>query len=53
MLLVAGAGARSLSVSLTGSVLAKCLLWLPGKVPCPLQQVWSGENNAQGRGRKL
>lgn len=44
-----GAGAHPLSVLLIGTVVAKRLLWVPGKVLCPLQQVRSGEEDAQGR----
>lgn len=44
-----GAGAHPLSVLLIGTVVAKRLLWVPEKVLCPLQQVRSGEEDAQGR----
>lgn len=37
------AGTHPLLVLLTGTVVAKCLMRMPGKAPCPLQQVWSGE----------
>ena len=41
-----GAGAHPLSFLLVGTVVAKRLLCVPGKVPCPLQQVWSGKEDA-------
>lgn len=39
----------TLSVLLIGTVVAKCLLWVPGQVPCPFQRVWSGVEGAPGR----
>ena len=36
-----------------GTVVARHLLRVTGKVPCPLQQVWTGEEDTQGREKKL
>lgn len=44
---LSGAGAHPLLVLLIGTVVVKCSLWVPGRIPCPLQQVWSGKEDDQ------